>query len=263
MQHLVCVVSDPLIRSALTLPLQARVPLEICPDRQSVLELLRRAGVAAVLTELRDAQGHAADAFIATLRANFPAVPVIGVGRLRAGDAREIVAAARAGIQDVVFVDYEDPWAVVRRFVNEPSIDGAIAAAVAALTAHVPVSLRVVAEYCVRNVPTALTPDGLASALGLPRRTLTRRLTRAGLPPPAALLCWGRLAVAAALLERTPMTVEGVAEAVGFPSAVTLRQCLRRHSRLTPSQLRSPGGLDALTSRFRGSIHPTADSFAA
>src|SRR2546421_626538 len=46
-----------------------------------------------------------------------------------------------------------------------------------------------------------LSPEGLARLLALPRRTVSQRLANAGFPAPQRLLSWGRLIVAAHLLE--------------------------------------------------------------
>jgi AraC-like DNA-binding protein len=239
------------MRSTVAAALEPHVRVQVCLSRRHLLTELPRMGVAAVLTELRDVHGRSAAPFIATLISRLPGTPVIGMARLRAGEQREVAAATRAGMCEVVFVDYESPWCVVRPLVARAPVETAMSAAVGALGSQVPDSLRPIVEYSLRYASASLTPDRLARACGLPRRTLTRRLAAAGLPAPGALVSWTRLCLAASLLEHTTMPVEHVAELAGYPSAVTLRQSFRRYAGVTPSAIRADGGLGALVERFR------------
>jgi AraC-like DNA-binding protein len=87
-----------------------------------------------------------------------------------------------------------------------------------------------------------LSPAGLAQLLALPRRTVSQRLDTAGFPPPRRLLTWGRLVVAAHLLEDEHRTADRVAESLGFPSGSAFRNLCRRYLHSTPSEIRRRGG---------------------
>jgi transcriptional regulator GlxA family with amidase domain len=115
-----------------------------------------------------------------------------------------------------------------------------------ALATFVPTSVWPILEYCVANASTVHGVEELARAFGVPRRTLARRLGRAGLPAPATTLVWLRLLLAAHLLEHTQLTVERVAREAGFRSALTLRRQLRRVAGMKPTEARRSGSLAAM-----------------
>jgi AraC-like DNA-binding protein len=87
-----------------------------------------------------------------------------------------------------------------------------------------------------------LTPDALARRLAVSRRLLARRLADAGLPAPHQLLTWGRLLVAAFLLEDERRSADGVAAALDFASGSAFRNLCRRYLDATPREVRAHGG---------------------
>lgn len=87
-----------------------------------------------------------------------------------------------------------------------------------------------------------LMPAGLAKLFALPRRTVTSRLVAQGFPPPQRLLTWGRLIVAAQMLEDHHRSADRVASMLDFTSGSAFRNTCQRYLRATPSQIRSRGG---------------------
>ncbi|NCW44653.1 MAG: helix-turn-helix domain-containing protein [Gemmatimonadaceae bacterium] len=89
-----------------------------------------------------------------------------------------------------------------------------------------------------------LTPDSLARLIAVSRRLLSKRLEGAQLPPPHQLLTWGRLIVAASMLEDGSRSADGVASALDFPSGSAFRNTCQRYLGCTPHQIRLRGGAD-------------------
>lgn len=87
-----------------------------------------------------------------------------------------------------------------------------------------------------------LTPQRLARMLAVPRRTLALRLARSGFPSPRPLLTWGRLIVAAHLMEDRHRSADRVAATLGFPSGSAFRNSCQRYLHATPTQMRTRGG---------------------
>jgi AraC-like DNA-binding protein len=87
-----------------------------------------------------------------------------------------------------------------------------------------------------------LSPDVLAQLLALPRRTVSQRLATAGFPPPQRLLNWGRLIVAAHLMEDPRRSADGIAQSLGFPSGSAFRNICQRYVHATPREIRARGG---------------------
>jgi AraC-like DNA-binding protein len=71
-----------------------------------------------------------------------------------------------------------------------------------------------------------------------------RRLSDAGFPPPRRLITWGRLIVAAQLLEDPLRSADAVSIALDFPSGSAFRNTCQRYLHATPSQLRARGGAE-------------------
>ena len=95
-----------------------------------------------------------------------------------------------------------------------------------------------------------LSGDGLAKLLSIPRRSLTKRLIYAGFPPPPRLLTWGRLIVAAQMLDDLNRSADAVSAALRFPSGSAFRNTCQRYLHATPTELRQRGGADYVVARL-------------
>ncbi|MDB4915051.1 MAG: hypothetical protein JWM95_2695 [Gemmatimonadetes bacterium] len=87
-----------------------------------------------------------------------------------------------------------------------------------------------------------LSPTGLARLLAQPRRAVTHRLAAEGFPPPQRLLTWGRLVVAAHMLEDSHRSADRVAATLDFPSGSAFRNTCQRYLHATPGDIRTRGG---------------------
>jgi AraC-like DNA-binding protein len=88
----------------------------------------------------------------------------------------------------------------------------------------------------------------------VPRRQLTRRLAEAGFPPPHRLLTWGRLILAAHMLEDEERSADGVALVLDFPSGSAFRNTCQRYLRATPQQIRQKGGAAHVIAAFMAHV---------
>lgn len=79
----------------------------------------------------------------------------------------------------------------------------------------------------------------LASAVALSPKTLARRITAATGLSPVRFLQRRRVMEAVHLIETTTMTVDAVAERVGYQDATALRKIIKRELGTTPSTLRA------------------------
>jgi AraC-like DNA-binding protein len=75
-------------------------------------------------------------------------------------------------------------------------------------------------------------------------------LADAKCPPPQKLITWGRLIVAAQMLEDGQRTADGVARMLDFPSGSAFRNTCQRYLGATPQEIRSKGGAAWVASRF-------------
>ena len=108
-----------------------------------------------------------------------------------------------------------------------------------------------------------LTPDAFARMLAVPRRVLTRRLGEAGFPPPHQLVTWGRLILAAHMLEDGERSADGVAQVLDFPSGSAFRNTCQRYLHATPHQIRQRGGAAYVIAQLMSGVaSPTLDAEA-
>jgi AraC-like DNA-binding protein len=87
-----------------------------------------------------------------------------------------------------------------------------------------------------------LSPAALARLLAMPRRVVTQRLAASGFPPPQRLLTWGRLILAAHMLEDGHRSADRVARGLDFPSGSAFRNTCQRYLQASPLQVRERGG---------------------
>jgi transcriptional regulator GlxA family with amidase domain len=108
-----------------------------------------------------------------------------------------------------------------------------------------------------------LSPQELARLLILPRRTVSQRLAAAGFPPPQRLLTWGRLIVAAHLLEDIHRSADRIAVSLDFPSGSAFRNICQRYLHATPRDIRQRGGSRFVIQRFFREVESAHSARAA
>jgi AraC-like DNA-binding protein len=103
-------------------------------------------------------------------------------------------------------------------------------------------AIRALVE-AVRRADQRLTAVALARICNCSDRTLRRHLRSAGLPTPAATICWAKILVASQLLTDRRWSIESVALELGLPSSAALVHLYRRYAGPTPGEIRNGGGL--------------------
>jgi transcriptional regulator GlxA family with amidase domain len=88
-------------------------------------------------------------------------------------------------------------------------------------------------------LPKVPSVRDLAQQMCISERTLARHVVAATGLPPLALVQHVRLARARALLEKSRLSVEQVAEKVGYSDATALRRMMKKSMNATPRQLRT------------------------
>jgi AraC-like DNA-binding protein len=155
----------------------------------------------------------------------------------------DVFDAGRAGIDGMVLADRDDS---PERFAAllEQAEARSVASKLKVLFAGLHPLVRDAVLISVTRAHERLTPEVLARSLSLGRRALVRRLSDAGFPPPRRLITWGRLIVAAQLLEDPLRSADAVSLALDFPSGSAFRNTCQRYLKCTPSQLRQRGGAE-------------------
>ena len=244
-------VVGPQSRARVRGALAGRADVQFCDRRTDLVTLAAATGTSAVIAEPRDRDGDDVSEVVTALRAGMPSIPVIAYiadARTTSGD---ILAMARAGVHDLVRVGFDDVGF---------ALGAALACATAACAtstmrdelAHaVPSDAWPFVSYCLTRAHGPISIRAAADALGLDRRTLVRRLERAGLPQPRRVAGWCRIIAAARLLDEPIYTLEQAALRLEFPSGTALRNMMLRYTGLRPREVRENGGVRCVLHLFK------------
>ena len=223
--------------------IRGRHQIAPCPDWNALHRLCETQPVSTAVFDLF-ASGEMSIEPVRQLRRLFPRLITVAYVSVGSHDRiRDIFDAGRAGIDGLVIADRDD---APDRFsaLLEQAEARSVASKLRTLFAYIHPLVRDAVLITVTRAHERLTPEILARSLSLGRRALVRRLSDAGFPPPRRLITWGRLIVAAQLLEDPLRSADAVSLALDFPSGSAFRNTCQRYLHCTPSQLRQRGGAE-------------------
>ncbi len=163
--------------------------------------------------------------------------------------ARDLFDAGRAGLDGLLIAGQDDTPAAFRAVLERAEARGVAQL----LRPHLTGANNLVRDAVMVAVTRAhlrLTGQRLAEICGSNKRALLSALADAKCPPPQKLITWGRLIVAAQMLEDGQRTADGVARLLDFPSGSAFRNTCQRYLGATPQEIRSKGGAAWVVSRF-------------
>jgi AraC-like DNA-binding protein len=175
------------------------------------------------------------------LKQRLPRLTLIAYVSFTPDRAHDLFDAGRQGMDGLVVSDVDDsPRALLALIENAES--KSLGSVVRQSLEHVDPVVRDAVLLAVTRAHERLSPERLARLLALPRRTVSQRLSAAGFPAPQRLLTWGRLIVAAHLLEDRHRSADRVSMALDFPSGSAFRNTCQRYLDATPRDIRARGG---------------------
>jgi AraC-like DNA-binding protein len=231
-----------------------------CDDWMAITRMCETEPVHLAVLDLY-ADGGANFERVRLLKLRFPRVALIAYVSVTADRARDMFDAGRCGLDGLIVADVDDAPATLLVHVEKAearSVASVLRPAIVGLKATV----RDAVLASVTRAHERLTPDAFARLLAVPRRLLTRRLTEAGFPAPHRLLTWGRLVVAAHMLEDKERSADGVALVLDFPSGSAFRNTCQRYLHATPQQIRERGGASYVIAEFMAHAKATAPAAA-
>jgi AraC-like DNA-binding protein len=252
MGRIAALISDRTRREHLRVALQERHELIAAASWSEFLGACDRSPIVAAVIDLHDyaqptfdalrqfRQRHGSTAMI--LYVASPPVPV-----------QDVFEAGRFGFDAIIVAgDGDEPRAI------QEIIERAMARGVGELLRPVvgaaPPVARDAALAAVARAYEHLSPESLARLLGVRRRALTDRLADAGMPPPQRLIAWGRLIMAARLLEDADRKVDAIALTLDFPSGSAFRNACQRYLGCAPHEMRARGGAAYVIQAFASQI---------
>jgi AraC-like DNA-binding protein len=183
------------------------------------------------------------------LKQRLPRITLIAYVGFAPDRVHDLFDAGRQGVDGLVIADLDDaPRALLA--IVEQAESRSLAALLRRSLVGVHPSIADAVLLSVTRAHERLSPEGLARLLVLPRRTVSQRLDAAGFPPPQRLLTWGRLIVAAHLLEDNHRSADRIAMSLDFPSGSAFRNTCQRYLHATPGEVRKRGGARFVVQRF-------------
>lgn len=211
-----------------------------CADWDQVIRVCAEGVVRLALVDLF-AGGNASLDRVRELKRRSPRLTVIVYSTATTTHLHELFEAGRLGVDGLILAEEDDaPRMLLSLF--ERAEEWSVTSQLRESLGGVEPALVDAVLLSVSRALERLTPQSLAQLVGLPPRVLAKKLERAGFPSPHRLLTWGRLIMAAHLLEEPGRSADRVAGTVGFPSGTAFRNSCQRYLHSTPSEIRRRGG---------------------
>ena len=228
--------------------IRGRHTLEPCADWGSVTLLCEEQPVHLAILDLF-AFGEMSLEPLRQLTRRFPRLTTVAYVSATAERAHDLFDAGRSGVDALVVADRDDDPQVLASILEQAEARS-VAARLRRTLTDVRPTVRDAVLIAVTRAHERLTTELLAQAVSLSRRVLAKHLEHAQLPSPQRLLTWGRLVVAAHMLEDFQRSADGVSLALHFPSGSAFRNTCQRYLHATPSEIRARGGAEFVIARM-------------
>lgn len=240
-------------RAALAKAARGLVRLEFCHSVRDAQTRLLRGDASIFVARRRDSSGAPVDPLVRDVLTSLPDFPILIVSPSSDAERRDARAFRQIGATRVVRDTAADLRQGLRDILARERFRMRRIAAAARCASWAPTAARDAVRYAIEHGHTPRSVRDLASALGVPRKTLDRRLSRVSPLTARQAIGWGRLIATAIQLDAPTATVASVAADLEFTSATALRNLLQRYTGMTPTELRAAGGLESLL----GMLHVT------
>jgi AraC-like DNA-binding protein len=235
--------------------LRDRHDLVVCDDWPALIHACERHPVRVAVFDFF-AKGQASFEQIRFLKQRLPRTTLIAYVVFTADRAHDIFDAGRQGVDGLIIADEDDaPRSLIA--IIEQAESRSLAVVLRRSLHGVNPSVADAVLLAVTRAHERLSPEGLARLLALPRRTVSERLSGAAFPPPRRLLTWGRLILAAHLLEDTHRSADRIAVTLDFPSGSAFRNTCQRYLHATPKEIRDRGGAAFVIRMFFREVEST------
>jgi AraC-like DNA-binding protein len=249
-------------RARITSSLRARAMEIVFVDRIAELsEAVKQARlpIAAIIVEVRDADGRAVHEIVHDLHAGGTGTPLVAYCRPGAEHSSDIRALVLAGAHQLLFHGIDDAG-IALRFILDAAQQASVGERVAEqLMRVVPPKLAAFVSHVTRYPATQRVSD-VAESLGYHRKTLVNHCAQVEFLSPHELLCWCRLAVAGELMASSHRTIESISHQLDFPSDTSLRNMMKRYTGLKASEVRERGGARCVVAALRRALPATVAS---
>lgn len=196
----------------------------------------------------------------------YRSLPMIVYSVLAAQTLRTLVELGREGMEQLVLYGLDDDPQQLRRMLErQPGLvlSERLLARLERPLSRTPAPLAGALERLIRNPAAFRSVADVADGSGIPRRSLYRRLERAGFVSPRELVAGARLLRAYAFLREPAYSLESVARHVRFANADALTEAMKWGVGITPGRARDRIGPEEFVARLAARMAPSAESLAA
>jgi AraC-like DNA-binding protein len=199
---------------------------------------------------------------IRALHTRYRSLPMIVYSVLAAQTLRPLVELGQEGLEALILYGLDDDPQHLRQVLErQPGIalSERLLERLQRPLSRVPARVAQAVERLVRN-PSAFrgVPD-VATAAGVPRRSLYRHFERAGLVTPRELVSGARLLRAYAFLREPAYALASVASHVRFTDADAMARAMKWGVGTTPARSRDRMGPEEFVARLAARLAPLAD----
>lgn len=248
MASLAAMITDPQALQRLTAAVQGEQRLIHCTSWDALERACKDDTVTLAILDLF-AEGKAHFDVIRRLKLRAERISLVAYVAVTPERARDLFDAGRAGLDGLLISGQDDTPAAFRAVLERAEARG-VAQLIRPRVANFPALVRDAIMVAVTRAHLRLTGQRLAEICGTSKRAMLAALADAKCPPPQKLITWGRLIVAAQMLEDGQRTADGVARMLDFPSGSAFRNTCQRYLGATPQEIRSKGGAAWVASRF-------------
>jgi AraC-like DNA-binding protein len=261
-QLVIGLVHGPAERARISSTLRARGTEVIFVDRLAELTVVvmqASVPIAALIVEVRDADGLLVHEIVEDLHAGGTGTPLVAYCRPGAEHSSDVRALVLAGAHQLLFHGIDDAGIALRHILESAQQASVGERAAEELMRVVPAKLAPIVSHVTRY-PVTQRVSQVADALGYHRKTLVNHCAQAEFLSPHELLCWCRLAVAGELMARSCRTIESIANQLDFSSDTGLRNMMKRYTGLKASEVRERGGARCVVAALRQHLPLSASS---
>lgn len=248
MATLAAMLTDPRALQRLSAAVQDEHTVLHCASWDALEATCRDETVSLAILDLF-AQGKAHFDVIRRLKMRAERLTLVAYVTVTPERSRDLFDAGRAGLDGLLIAGQDDTPAAFRAVLERAEARG-VAQVLRPRIAHLAPGVRDAILVAVTRAHLRLTSQRLAEILGTTRRALLSALEKAHCPPPQKLITWGRLIVAAQMLEDEKRTADGVARMLDFPSGSAFRNTCQRYLGATPHEIRAKGGSNWAVTQF-------------
>lgn len=191
----------------------------------------------------------------------YPSVATVLVAREEM-DRALLFRLGRAGLAGLVLLELDGLVRELPRAVRRSLRESTDSVVTRVVSPSLPRREATAIRMAVEGVQRGWRTDDVASAMGLTRAHLSVRLRTWGLPPTGHLVTWARLFHAGRWILDPGRTAESVSRQLDYSSGAAFRRVLRSYVGVTPTELRSAGGLRPVLESFLEAcdldVHPRA-----